>query len=406
MRQNKIFYGKSVHGNEEIKAVVSTIKNSTQMGKNVSKFEANVSKLFYKKYGVMVNSGSSAIHLLFDLLNLPKKSEIILPSLNFATPISSIVKFGLIPNFVDVKLQTLCIDEEKIESSINKNTKAIVVPNLIGSLPDWKKLRQISNKYNLLLIEDSADTMGAKIDGQSTGKYSDFSICSFYGSHIINCAGNGGILCLNKKKDYLKALILRSWGRDSSIFKESEKIENRFKVKLGKYDYDAKFLFSELGYNFEPSEIGASFGNVQLKKLSHNLKVRNKHQRSYENYFNKRKKYFHIIEKNKKIFTSYLAFPVILNDGFLSRKKLQIFLEKNSIQTRVIFTGNITLHPCMKNIKHIINKFGLKNSNTVAKNGILLPCHHGLKEKDIDKILLLLDKFIINLGYETKKSIY
>ena len=272
MSKNKIFYGKSVHGNEEIKAVVSTIRNSTQMGKNVSKFESNVSKLFNKKYGVMVNSGSSAIHLLFDLLSLPRKSEIILPSLNFATPISSIIKFGLIPNFVDVKLETLCIDEEKIESSINKNTKAIFIPNLIGSLPDWKKLRKIANKHNLLLIEDSADTMGAKIDGQSTGKYSDFSICSFYGSHIINCAGNGGILCLNKKKDYLRALILRSWGRDSSIFKESEKIENRFKVKLGKYDYDAKFLFSELGYNFEPSEIGASFGNVQLK-LSHNLKV-------------------------------------------------------------------------------------------------------------------------------------
>ena len=90
----------------------------------------------------MVNSGSSAIHLLFDLLNLPKKSEIILPSLNFATPISSIIKFGLIPNFVDVKLETLCIDEEKIKSSINKNTKAIFVPNLIGSLPDWKKLEE------------------------------------------------------------------------------------------------------------------------------------------------------------------------------------------------------------------------------------------------------------------------
>ena len=101
-----------------------------------------------------------------------------------------------------------------------------------------------------------------------------------------------------------------------------------------------------------------------------------------------------------------MAFPVILNDKFLSRKKLQIFLEKNSIQTRVIFTGNITLHPCMKDIKYIVSKNGLKNSNIVAKNGILLPCHHGLQRKDINKILLLLDKFLINLGYETKKSLY
>ena len=112
------------------------------------------------------------------------------------------------------------------------------------------------------------------------------------------------------------------------------------------------------------------------------------------------------MKRIKKIFTSYLAFPVILNDQYLSRKKLQIFLEKNFIQTRVIFTGNITLHPCMKNIKYIISRYGLNNSNIVAKNGILLPCHHGLKEKDVDKILSLLDNFIINLGYETKKSIY
>ena len=187
MNQNKIFYGKSVHGNKKIRAVVSTIKNSTQMGKNVSSFETKVSKLFNKKYGVMVNSGSSAIHLLFDLLNLPKKSEIILPSLNFATPISSIIKFGLIPNFVDVKLETLCIDEEKIKSSINKNTKAIFVPNLIGSLPDWKKLRKIADMHNLILIEDSADTMGAKIEGKSTENIQIFQYAGLWISHNKLC---------------------------------------------------------------------------------------------------------------------------------------------------------------------------------------------------------------------------
>ena len=138
----KIFYGKSVHGKAEIDAVVNVLKTSTQMSKNVDKFENKISKLFNKKYGIMVNSGSSAIHLLLDFLNFKKGSEIIVPALNFATPISSIIKFGLIPSFVDIDLKTLCIDIDKITSSINHKTVAMIIPNLVGSMPNWKKLQK------------------------------------------------------------------------------------------------------------------------------------------------------------------------------------------------------------------------------------------------------------------------
>lgn len=391
---NKIFYGKSVHGPAEIKAVVKVLKTSTQMSKNVNLFESKISKLFNKKYGIMVNSGSSAIHLLLDFLNFKHNSEIIVPALNFATPISSISKFNLIPNFVDINLKTLCIDEEKIINSINKNTVAMIIPNLVGSMPNWKKLKSICKKNNLILIEDSADTLGSLYDKKSSGSYCDYSITSFYGSHIINCAGNGGMLCVNKKKDYDRLKVLRSWGRNSSIFKDSEKIENRFNVKLGKYDYDAKFLFSELGYNFEPSELGAAFGLEQLKKLKKNIHLRKKYREIYDDFFNKYKNLFVTVQSDHNIETSFLAYPLVLNDKFLNRKKLQIFLEKNHIQTRVLFSGNILLHSGFKKIKHKVNKFGLKNSNIVAKNGMLLPCHHGLVEKDIMKIINLFKMFI------------
>ena len=137
-----------------------------------------------------------------------------------------------------------------------------MIPNLIGNIPEWKKIKDIAKKNNLKIIEDSADTLGAKIKNKSTGIYSDISITSFYGSHIISCAGNGGMFLTNNINYYKKAKVLRSWGRMSTLIKDSENINKRLGIKLKGIEYDKKFVFSELGYNFEPSEISASFGKV------------------------------------------------------------------------------------------------------------------------------------------------
>ena len=134
----------------------------------------------------MVNSGSSALILAFKVMNFKKGSEIITPCLNFGTAVSSIMLSDCVPVLVDCEVDTLQIDINKIESRITKNTKAILVPNLIGNIPDWKRIRKIANKYNLKVLEDSADTLGGKIDQKSTGIYSDISITSFYGSHVIS----------------------------------------------------------------------------------------------------------------------------------------------------------------------------------------------------------------------------
>ena len=172
-----------------------------------------------------------------------------------------------------MKKETLQIDIDEIEKSITKKTKALLIPNLIGNIPDWKKLKLIANKYKLKIIEDPADTLGGKVNGKSTGIYSDISITSFYGSHIISCAGNGGCFLTNNKNFYEKAKVLRSWGRMSSLVKDSENINKRLGIKLKGIDYDKKFVFSEAGYNFEPSEIGASFGLQQLKKFKNFQKL-------------------------------------------------------------------------------------------------------------------------------------
>ena len=186
MKENyiRVPYGSTVHGQEEIDAVVSVLKTSTQMGRNVEEFEKKVGEIFEKKYGVMTNSGTSALFLLMESLNIEKGSEVITPALTFGTTVSCILKSGLIPSFVDVKENTYCIDETKIEEKITSKTKAIVAPDLLGNICDWKTIRQIADKHNLLVLLDSADTIGSTLHNESTGIYADHAITSFYGSHL------------------------------------------------------------------------------------------------------------------------------------------------------------------------------------------------------------------------------
>ena len=391
-----ISYGKNVYNKEEIFAVNNTLKKTTQMGVSVASFENKIAKIFGKKYGVMVNSGSSALILALKCLNLKKGSEVITPCLNFGTAVSSIILNDLVPVFVDVNVRTLQINPDLIKKKITKKTKAILVPNLIGNIADWKKLKNIASKEKLHLIEDSADTLGAKINNVSTGTYSDISITSFYGSHVISCAGNGGMLLTNDKKIYVKSKVLRSWGRLSSLIKDSENINKRLGIKLKGVEYDRKFVFSEIGYNFEPSEISASFGLVQLKKFKSFSSIRNKNFKFHFNFFNRLKDYFLTPMINKGVYTNFLAYPIIIVPNKLfNRKELQIFLEKNKIQTRPIFSGNILRHPAFSNLisrKNKLNEF--ENADYIMKNGILIGCHQGLSIKDLKLIHNKIKDFI------------
>ena len=393
----KISYGKNVYDKKEISSVINTLKISTQMGKNVTNFEKKIGKIFSKKYSLMVNSGSSALILALNVLNLKKGSEIITPCLNFGTAVSAILLTGHIPVFVDINIDTLQIEPELIEKKITKKTKALLIPNLIGNIPEWKKIRRIAKKNNLKIIEDSADTLGAKINNKSTGIYSDISITSFYGSHIISCAGNGGMFLTNNINYYKKAKVLRSWGRMSTLIKDSENINKRLGIKLKGIEYDKKFVFSELGYNFEPSEISASFGKVQLQKFTKFNKTRNKNFSLHLKFFKKFKDLFILPKIQKKVQTNFLAYPIILIDNiFFIKKELQIYLENNNIQTRPIFSGNILRHPAFQNLnskKNNINSF--KNSDYIMRNGLLIGCHQGLTLREINYIHKIINKFIL-----------
>ena len=396
--KNNIPYGKNVYDSKEINAVVRTLKKTTQMGASVKKFENKISSIFSKKYGLMVNSGSSALILALKVMNFKKGSEIITPCLNFGTAVSSIILNNLKPIFVDINVNTLQIDPKKIEKKITKKTKALLIPNLIGNIPNWPKLKKIANKYNIKIIEDSADTLGAKLKKKSTGYYSDVSITSFYGSHIISCAGNGGMFLTNNKNYYDKAKVLRSWGRSSTLIKDSENIEKRLNDKLKGFEYDKKFVFSEVGYNFEPSEISASFGLIQLKKFNHFNKIRNRNFNLHFKFFKTHENFFLMPKIEKNVTTNFLAYPLILSKKApFNRKNLQIFLEKNKIQTRPIFSGNILRHPAFVNLESSQNRLSsFNNADYIMKYGLLIGCHQGLNTRDISYIHTKILKFIKN----------
>tara|TARA_Y100000589_G_scaffold769_1_gene698 strand:+ start:191 stop:1390 length:1200 start_codon:yes stop_codon:yes gene_type:complete len=393
----QISYAKTVYGQEEINAVVKCLGESTQMGKYSREFESNIAELFNKKSCLFVNSGSSALYIGIESLDMPNGGEVITPALTFSTTIGCLVKNNLVPVFVDIEPLTYCIDTSQIEEMITEKTVAILAPNLMGNLCNWPKIREIADKYNLLVIEDSADTLGATLeDGKSSGFYTDMSITSFYGSHIINCAGNGGALTLNDSKAIENAKLLRSWGRSSSLFDEkSESIENRFNVNLDGLDYDAKFVFEKVGYNLEGSEIGAAFGLAQLKKLEKNIKTRQFNFKHQCNYFSKYKNLFSNPIELYGCNTAWLAFPILIKkEANFTRKEFQIYLEERAIQTRVVFTGNVLRQPMCKDIKKVIRKEGYPNSDAIMERGVLLPLHHGMTNDMFDRLHNCIDEFI------------
>lgn len=394
----RVPYGHSVHGQEEIDAVVKVLKGNTALGDLTKEFEGKIAKMFGKKYGVMVNSGSSANLLAFELLDLPRGSEIITPLLTFATVVAPIVQKDLVPVFVDVDPDTYIINLEQVEKAITPKTKALMIPSLMGNIPNMKGLASIAKKHKLWFIEDSCDTLGGKYDGKPSGTYSHISTTSFYGSHIINGAGGGGMILVNNPKWVDRLVVLRGWGRRSSLFGEkanSELLKNRFSSKLNGIPYDNKFIFSEIGYNFLPLELSSAFALEQFKKLPKFLAKRKENFANLFEFFKQYENYFILPKQTPKTETAWLAFPLIIKpDAGFSRLDIVTFLEENNIQTRPIFTGNILKQPGYKNInsKKALGEY--KNTENIMRGGFVVACHHGLNDEQINYLKKMFTEFL------------
>lgn len=384
----RVWYCEADYGEEEVEAATSVLKNkplALMNSENVFNLEKKVAKIFRKKYGVMSNSGSSANLLAMKSLDLPKGSKVITPSLTFITTVAPIVQSNLIPYFIDVDLETLQIDTSLLNKLDLKDVTAIKVPNLIGNVANWEEIYNFAKNNNLLVIEDSADTIGYEYSTK-LNDWSDVSTTSFFASHVITGAGNGGLTAYKDEKHYLNAKSLRGWGRRSALYGETEDYERRFNCKLDGMDYDDKFVFDDLGYNLLPSEVSAAFALEQLKKIEE--KVNNR--LSNFNYLKKaisKSKNMRGFSSYKNVKTGWMSFPLLLTNKLQGKRKdFQIFLEKSGIQTRTVFTGNILRQPVSKKFKW--ESYGQFNSSDkIMENGVLLGCHNKMTKEKLDYMI-------------------
>jgi CDP-4-dehydro-6-deoxyglucose reductase, E1 len=364
----KIWYAPNkfeAYGEEEIKAVEQCLRDGwLAPGPKTAQLEEQVSAFFGKKYGVMVNSGSSANMIALLCAGVQPGDEIITPALTFSTTVAPIVQLQARPVFIDVEPGCYVPSVSAVLNAVTARTKAIMLPNLAGSKPEWNSLRLGTN---LTLIEDSCDTM-------TTTSSTDISTTSFYASHVITAGGGGGMVMFNSLDEKNKALMYRDWGR---IGNNTENITERFTHNIDGIFYDFKFLYGVTGYNFKSTEINAAFGLVQMNKLADFQKKRKYNiARFIQRLQNSSYKLPRQSDKH-----DWLAMPLM----HPKRSEILPFLERNGIQTRVFFAGNITRHPAYRNFL-----YPYPEADRVMAEGFLLGAHQGMTIEDVDFVCDLL----------------
>jgi CDP-6-deoxy-D-xylo-4-hexulose-3-dehydrase len=380
MSSKKIWYApnkKEAYGDAEIKAVVDCLNDGwlAGFGPRSIEFEQKVSALFGKKHGLFVNSGSSAIILGLNALNLAKGDEVITPACTFSTTLAPVIQCGLTPVFCDVEIGTYVPTAEQVTAKITDKTKVILIPNLIGSKPDWAKIRETIVKMgrpDIVLFEDSADTI-------TLTEETDIAITSFYSSHLITACGSGGMVMFNEEKLLKRATMFRDWGR---IGDNSEDVKTRFEFSIDGIPYDYKFLYGAVGYNMKSSEVNAAFGLVQIDRLE---EIRQKRGAVFNRYIENLKDLSeHLVLPINTFNSDWLAIP------FMTPRRLELltYLEENNIQTRVCFAGNVTRHPVYREYLEVF-----PNSDRIMAEGFLLGAHHGMVVEDVDYVCSKMREF-------------
>ncbi|MCH2169153.1 DegT/DnrJ/EryC1/StrS family aminotransferase [Myxococcota bacterium] len=397
--KDRVFYAASVHDEAEIEAVVEVLRSGAAglwPGRRVNAMEREVAALFGKQRGLMCNSGSSALYLAVELLNLKPGDEVITSPVTFSTDLAPLVRSGLVPVFVDVEPDTYQIDVARMEQAIGERTRAILVPNLIGNAPDWDGIRQIADRHGLAVVEDSCDALGPRLRGTPTGTRSDISVTSFASSHIITCAGNGGMVMLDDENLRDRGLMLRRWGRRSELhFYGSKRRDRNFWEDLDGIHYDNQFIFDELGWNFEPSELGAAFGLEQLKKVPTNFARRVKSFEMYTKFFEEYADQFRVPRQTEELETAWLCYPVTIRpDAGFVRSQLQEFIDGEGIDTRTVWTGNATRQPMLRGIPLRQPEEGLPHADEIMERGVVLPMSHALDDDAIGFVIDRLAAFL------------
>lgn len=400
---------------QEIEAVVAVMRNNPTLdiGEATEELERRTAALLSKQYGMMVNSGSSALRIAIDLLHLERGDEIITSPLCFSTDIAPMVQSGIVPVFADVTPNTYQIDTDAIEEMIGPRTKAILVPNLCGNCPDWDAIRRIADTHGLMVVEDSADVLDSWQRGTRTGTRSDITITSFARSHAMTAGGTGGMVGVDDLDLFDEALSLRRWGRRSERYLfGSEKLagdersrEDGQDGKLERFGeladgtpYDLIFVFDTVGYNFEPNELSAAYGLVQMDKLSGFNEQRKANWNKLNDHFASRDGLTGG-ETTSETDTTWMRFCFTLDDGFgLGRNEVQKFLDDRGVSTRMVWTGNILRQPAFANIEHRQPEGGLPNCDRLMDRALSLPIYHALNADHMGYICEQVDELLATVS--------
>jgi CDP-6-deoxy-D-xylo-4-hexulose-3-dehydrase len=401
--EENVYYSGPSFDNEEMSAAIEALLFSKwgATGENVYKFEREFSKFVKAKSSLMLNSGSSANLVLITALKKYLKwndgDEIILSVVGFPTTLSPIMINNLKPVFIDIELDSLNFDIKKIEEKITPRTKAIFISPVLGNSPDMDYLLMLKEKYNIELILDGCDSLGSKWDGKELTEYVIASTCSFYASHHL-CTIEGGMISSNDSELVKLARSIAWWGRDcwcvgSSNLLSNGSCGNRFSnTWLEGHDdivIDHKYVFSNIGYNLKPIDMQGAMGLVQLSKFPEFERLRRKHKLEIENILVKYIKGYKKIAICEKSDPSWFGVPIIVNNND-DKQKLVNYLEKNNIQTRNYFAGNILLHPAYK---HLDDWKLYPNANEVLKRVFFIGCSPNYTETTINYIDKVLSKY-------------
>jgi CDP-6-deoxy-D-xylo-4-hexulose-3-dehydrase len=354
-------------GFEEIKSMtLASLDAWLTTGKFNSLFEQKLKNFLGVKYCLTVNSGSSANLLAFNTLTSPKLGsraikkgdEVIGVAAGFPTTVNPIIQFGAVPVFVDVDIETHNINENLIEEAITKKTKAIMLAHALGNPFNLKKVKEICDKYNLWLIEDTCDALGAEYENKKVGTFGDIGTLSFYPAHHITM-GEGGAVFMNSNQLKTIAESIRDWGRDCYCAPGKDNTCGcRFTQQHGDlpFGYDHKYVYSHLGYNLKISDMQAACGLAQIQKLDKFIDMRRKNFNYLYQGLKHLNEFLHFAKPTENSNPSWFGFPITLSENSgTKRVDLLKFLEENKIGTRLLFAGNITKQPYMKNLKYRVH---------------------------------------------------
>jgi CDP-4-dehydro-6-deoxyglucose reductase, E1 len=368
-----VYYSGPYWDNEEIVAILKTVLGGKWItsGEQVSKFEAHFSRQFKLKHSMMVNSGSSAnlalIGAVKKYLNWQDGDEVILSVVGFPTTLAPLMQHNLKPVFIDIELESLNFDLERIEEKITERTRAIFLSPVLGNPPNMERVLEICEKHGLQLLLDNCDSLGSTWRGKYLNEYAIASSCSFYPAHHIS-TGEGGMVSSNIEEIVNIARSLAWWGRDCYCVGAANLLScgscgNRFDRWLPDYDgiVDHKYVFTNVGYNLKPLDLQGAIGLVQLQKFEEIDQRRSQSKQRLQELLEQYVPGVRVPGQLAEAKTCWFGTPIVCQDRE-KKQELVDYFETNKVQTRNYFAGNILLQPAYR---HLDNAMDYPNANVV-----------------------------------------